>query len=155
MTIFTITSTIDNQKVKMLSQISLSTWNINGIHNKVLGNETKNRGFVDAISNIDFMFLTETWNDHNLDISGFETINSIIVQPNQKLLAGNRVVSALYSKANLKIMLPLLKCHCNKKFFDPILNTTEQHFHTSLNGVFSFSISCFVLEILRSFETCK
>ena len=35
------------------------------------------------------------------------------------------------------------------------LNTTEQHFHTSLNGVFSFSMSCFVLETLRFFETCK
>ena len=22
----------------------------------------------------------------------------------------------------------LLKCHCNEKIFDPILNTTEQHF---------------------------
>ena len=42
-----------------------------------------------------------------------------------------------------------LKCHCNEKIFDPILNTTEQHFQTSLDGVFSFSISCFVLEILR------
>ena len=49
----------------------------------------------------------------------------------------------------------VLKCHCNEKIFDPILNTKEQHFHTSLNGVFSFSISCFVLEILRFFETCK
>ena len=27
--------------------------------------------------------------------------------------------------------------------------------YTSLSGVFSFSISCFVLEILRFFETCK
>ena len=44
-------------------------------------------------------------------------------------------------------------CHCNEKILDP--NTTEQHFHTSLNGVFSFSISCFVLEILRFFDTCK
>ena len=49
----------------------------------------------------------------------------------------------------------LLKCHCNEKFFDPILNTTEQHFHASRNGVFSFSISCFVLETLRFFEACK
>ena len=48
-----------------------------------------------------------------------------------------------------------LKCHCNEKIFDPILNTTEQHFYTSLNGVFSLSISCLVLEILRFFETCK
>ena len=36
-----------------------------------------------------------------------------------------------------------------------ILNTTEQHFLTSLNGVLSFSISCFVLGVLRFFETCK
>ena len=43
--------------------------------------------------------------------------------------------------------ISLLKCHCYEKIFDPILNTTEQHFRTSLNGVFSFSISCFVLEI--------
>ena len=48
-----------------------------------------------------------------------------------------------------------LKCHCNEKIFETILNTTEQHFHASRNGVFSFSISCFVLEILRFFETCK
>ena len=39
--------------------------------------------------------------------------------------------------------------YCNEKIFDPILNTTEQHFDTSLNSVFSFSMSCFVLEILK------
>ena len=42
-----------------------------------------------------------------------------------------------------------------RKMVDPILNATEQYFHTSLNGVFSFSQSCFVLEILRFFKTCK
>ena len=35
------------------------------------------------------------------------------------------------------------------------LSVTEKHFQASLNGVFSFSISCFVLEIFRFFETCK
>ena len=49
----------------------------------------------------------------------------------------------------------ILKCHCNEKIFDPFLNTTKQHFDTSLNGIFSFSKSCFALEILRFFETCK
>ena len=38
---------------------------------------------------------------------------------------------------------------------DPILNATEQHFQTSLNDVFSFSISYFVLDIFRFFETRK
>ena len=60
----------------------------------------------------------------------------------------NPFLETVLEKANLKY-------HCNEKIFDPILNTTEQHFHTSLNGVFSFSISCFVLEILSFFETCK
>ena len=59
------------------------------------------------------------------------------------------------NQKNALIYEKVLKCHCNEKIFDPILSTTEQHFHTSLNGVFSFSISCFVLEILRFFETCK
>ena len=40
-----------------------------------------------------------------------------------------------------------------EKIVDPILNATEQHFQASLNGVFSFSISYFVVEILRFFET--
>ena len=68
----------------MLSGISFSTWNINGLNNKVLGNKTKNKDFVDAISNIDFMFLTETWSDETLEIPGFETINSIVVQSKSK-----------------------------------------------------------------------
>ena len=49
----------------------------------------------------------------------------------------------------------LIKVPLRQKTVDPILNASEQHFHTSLNDVFSFSISCFVLEILRFFETCK
>ena len=49
----------------------------------------------------------------------------------------------------------MIKVPLRRKIVDPILNVSEQHFHTSPNGVFSFSISCFVLEILRFFETCK
>ena len=29
---------------------------------------------------------------------------------------------------DVAIVLKYLKCHCNEKIFDPILNTTEQHF---------------------------
>ena len=47
------------------------------------------------------------------------------------------------------------KCPCDEKIIDPILNATEQHLQTSLYSVFSFSIFCFVLEVLRFFETCK
>ena len=45
--------------------------------------------------------------------------------------------------------LVTLKCWCNEKIVDPILNATEQHFQMSLNGVFSFSQCRFVFEIFR------
>ena len=49
----------------------------------------------------------------------------------------------------LNIVFTSLKCHCNEKIFDPILNTTERHFSMSQNGVFNFSQSRFVFEIFR------
>ena len=42
-----------------------------------------------------------------------------------------------------------LKCHCNEKTVNPIVIVKEQHLQTRLNGVFSFSIPCFVSEIFR------
>ena len=48
-----------------------------------------------------------------------------------------------------------LKVPLRRKIVDPILSASEQHFQTTLNGVFSFSISCLVLEIFWFFETCK
>ncbi len=68
----------------MFSEISISTWNINGLNNKVLGDKTKNQDFIDAISNIDFMFLTETWNSKDIDIPGFRVINSVVVKSKSK-----------------------------------------------------------------------
>ena len=42
-----------------------------------------------------------------------------------------------------------LKCHSNEKIVNPILIVKEQHLQMRLNGVFSFSIPCFVSEIFR------
>lgn len=64
----------------MCPKISSSTWNINGLFNKTLGDKTKNKDFVEAIANVDFMFLTETWSNQNIDIPGFEAINSNLAQ---------------------------------------------------------------------------
>ena len=41
------------------------------------------------------------------------------------------------------------KCHCNEKIVNPILIVKKQHLQMRLNGVFSFSIPCFVSEIFR------
>ena len=76
----------------MFSGISFSTWNINGLNSKVLGDKTKNKDFVDAISSIDFMFLTETWNNKDIDMPGFETINSVVIISKSKTV-NNQVVS--------------------------------------------------------------
>ena len=65
-------------------------------------------------------------------------------------LAGLRHINDL-----LRVTLTTLKCLCNEKIVDPILNATEQHFRTSLNGVFSAFLSYFVLKILGVVETLK
>ena len=69
----------------MSSKITFATWNINGTQNKILGDKTKNKDFVNTVSNIDFMFLTETWNNEPLTVPGFEIINS---KPTDKLTNG-------------------------------------------------------------------
>jgi hypothetical protein len=66
---------------KMSTGISFSTWNINGIFNSVLGDKTKNKDFIDFISKIDFIFITETWTNTCLNIPGFEAIVSETAKP--------------------------------------------------------------------------
>ena len=65
----------------MVSELSFSTWNINGIHNNVLGYKIKIKDFLESISKIDFMFLTETWTNTSINIPGFETIASPTAKP--------------------------------------------------------------------------
>ena len=58
-------------------------------------------------------------------------------------------MSSIIYNYYMTIALIALKVRVQRKIVDRILNTTEQHFYTNLNGVFSFSLSCFVLEILE------
>jgi exonuclease III len=60
----------------MSAKISFSTWNIHGLSHNVLGDKTKNKDFLNCIKNIDFLFLTETWSDKNIDIPGFKAFVS-------------------------------------------------------------------------------
>ena len=55
----------------MSKSISLSTWNIHGIVNNILGDKPKIKDFTDNIMKTDFMFLTETWSDKQINILGF------------------------------------------------------------------------------------
>ena len=61
----------------------------------------------------------------------------------------------MFPSAQLRLLLHyvvhlfgmILKSHCHGKIANPILIVKEQHLQIRLNGVFSFSISCFVSEI--------
>ena len=68
----------------MIPNISFSTWNINGLFNRVLGDKSKNKDFLDTIVKIDFIFQTETWTDTCCNIPGFETIASEMAKPATK-----------------------------------------------------------------------
>jgi hypothetical protein len=62
----------------MRSNISISTWNINGLSNKVLGDKSKNQDFLNQIKSNDFIFLTETWAKTTISVNGFKAISSIL-----------------------------------------------------------------------------
>ena len=60
----------------MHSSISISTWNVNGINNSVLGNKLLNNDFLHSVRDHDFIFLTETWSDNTNSIPGFKAIST-------------------------------------------------------------------------------
>ena len=65
----------------MTPNITFSSWNIHGITNQVLGDKTKNNDFLNDISYNDFIFLTETWSDTDINVPGFKTFTSKIIAP--------------------------------------------------------------------------
>ena len=64
----------------MRSDISIATWNINGLFHKVIGDKSKNPDFIRSIKSNDIIFLTETWSQTNLNIPGYKTITSVKTQ---------------------------------------------------------------------------
>jgi hypothetical protein len=56
-----------------MRNLSLSTWNIHGLQHKTLADKTKNLDFINNINKLDFLFLTETWSNENVDhVAGFK-----------------------------------------------------------------------------------
>jgi hypothetical protein len=60
----------------MPANLSFSTWNIHDLKHSVLGDKTKNQDFMDNLSIVDFVFLTETWSKIDIDVPGFKAIVS-------------------------------------------------------------------------------
>ena len=99
----------------MSTGISFSTWNINGIFNSVLGDKTKNKDFIDSISKIDFIFITETWTNTCLNIPGFEAIISETAKPVTNRACRKSGGISLLFKSKFKKYVSIIKN--TKKFF--------------------------------------
>ena len=56
--------------------MSLSTWNIHGLSHNTLGDIIMNKDFLNNISKIDFIFLTDTWSNADIDLPGFKALVS-------------------------------------------------------------------------------
>ena len=60
----------------MFSHISFSTWNVNGLTNKTLGDKLQNNDFLSSINNYDFVVLTEIWNRSQIEIPGYNNFTT-------------------------------------------------------------------------------
>jgi hypothetical protein len=94
---------------KIIPNISFSTWSINGLFNRVLGDKSKNKDFLDTIVKIDFIFLTETWTDSCCNIPGFETIASEMAKPATKHACRQSGGISLLFKSKFKNYVNIIK----------------------------------------------
>ena len=76
----------------MSSRISLSTWNINGIRNKILGNKLQNNDFLESINQYDFVVLTELWNHSQIEAPGYKSFTT----PSNKTNSSGRQSGGIY-----------------------------------------------------------
>lgn len=67
-------------------RLSFCTWNINGLHNKLIGDKTQCFDFINEITKHDFILLTETWTTIIPDNEGYCQLS---IHP-QKINVGNK-----------------------------------------------------------------
>ena len=58
----------------------LSTWNINGLDDSVLGDKLDNLDFLNHVNKFDFIVLTETWTRRKVVVPDYNCYNSIDTQ---------------------------------------------------------------------------
>ena len=103
----------------MPANLSFSTWNIHGLKHSVLGDKTKNQDFMDNISIVDFVFLTETWSKIDIDAPGFKAIVSDTAIPHTDKASRLSGGITLLTNQNLRNMFQspkIQKTFCGVKF---------------------------------------
>ena len=53
-------------------RLSLSTWNVNGLIDRILGDKFKNVDFINHLNKFDCLVLTETWSHKPIQIANFK-----------------------------------------------------------------------------------
>ena len=57
-------------------RLAFSTWNINGINDRIMGNKFDNPDFLSRINKFDFVVLTETWSHQTVHAPAFKCFTS-------------------------------------------------------------------------------
>ena len=106
-------------------------------------------------------FVLDALMDNLFALSHFTTLSNSVCTVFEKFfyarvrMKSTCIVSIKNKRKNFTTVFNIIKVPLRRKIIDLIWNASEQHFQTSLNGVFSFLISFLVLEIFRFFKTCK
>ena len=56
------------------SKLSFFAWNINGLSSKSLGDKLQNVGCLKVINGYDFVILSETWSESNIEVAGYRSV---------------------------------------------------------------------------------
>ena len=89
--------------------VSISTWDINGINHKTLGQKMKNLDFLDNIKDHDFIFLIETWSKEISSIPGFKAVATCMAQPKSKSAGRKSGGISLLFKSKIEPMITIEK----------------------------------------------
>ena len=97
-----------------ISNLSFTTWNINGINDKTIGNKLQTTDFSLGVKNSDIIILVETWSDEEPSLPGYKCF----LNPTQKFRrssGGRRSggIAILYNRSKLDKNIFLVKQHSN------------------------------------------
>lgn len=108
-------------------KVSLSSWNINGLVDSVVGDKTENRDFLNHVNKFDFIFLTETWTRESVFVPGFKCFVSKPQSKSSKGRLSGGIV--LLYKNQFASFVTIGKTSSNLVWckIDKILMGTKQH----------------------------
>ena len=70
----TLTTFLEKMDDKQISSLSVTHWNIKGLHDPIFGCKRQSANFLNSLNKHDINILTETWGcSHEVTVPNFET----------------------------------------------------------------------------------